>query len=506
LLISKTATTKWNQATRKYYEDKGYVFTKYYEEFEVRISDLSDGSQVPVEVECDKCGEIYNVIWKNYKSHVHEDDKYYCKKCATGLFGSERTRKTRLKNGKSFYQWCYDNLTEEEADIITTRWDNSLNIDKDGNELTSKDVSYGSQGYSREGYWFKCPDNPSHTSELKDISGFTNVNGGTTLCCLQCISISVTHPNLVKYLVNKDDALRYSYGSSKIKIMMKCPYCGFEKKREVSQLVKYGLACPKCGDGISYPEKFLFNVLEQLLGRYFETQTIFPWSYGKRYDFYIPCINCIIETHGLQHYHELKMYNTSFSEGQDNDNMKEMLGYFNTDQYIILDCRKSELEWIKNSIMTSELINIFDLSNINWLKCHEYACSSLVKEVCDLWNSEIKNALEISKILNITKYTAIKYLKQGTKLGKCDYNSKVESNRNYHVIKVICLSTGEVFNSIREASEKSNINRHCISDCCNNKQRSAGKNLETGEVYLWMHYDKYISLNYNNELEKELIV
>ena len=52
--------------------------------------------------------------------------------------------------------------------------------------------------------------------------------------------------------------------------------------------------CPKCGDGISYGEKFMYAVLSYA-GYDFETQHVFEWSKGenglkgmKKYDFYIP--------------------------------------------------------------------------------------------------------------------------------------------------------------------------------------------------------------------------
>ncbi|MEM5599205.1 hypothetical protein AAHB53_28045 [Niallia circulans] len=58
---------------------------------------------------------------------------------------------------------------------------------------------------------------------------------------------------------------------------------------------------PKCSDGFSIPEKFMFNLLDYLQVD-FDYQKVFDWSLGKRYDFYIPMLNCIIETHGAQHY------------------------------------------------------------------------------------------------------------------------------------------------------------------------------------------------------------
>lgn len=499
MLISKNTITEWNGTTRKWYEEKGYIFTKWGNKFEVKVEDLMDSSHAIVNIKCDGCGEdLIGIIWRNYKRTVKEDGKYYCHKCSTNLFGGEKTRKTKLKDCITFYQWCYDNLPKEEAYKILSRWDYKLNINKNGKILSPNDVGHSSRGLNGKGFWFKCLDHLEHKSELKNISSFTNTSSGVNLQCIQCNSISMTHPYLVKFLINKNDALKYSVGSSKIKIPMKCPDCGHEKKRSISQLDKTGFCCPKCGDGITYPEKFMFNVLEQLLDKRFITQLskkTFKWCGKYRYDFYIIEINGICEVGGLQHYEEIKGWGL-LKDIQENDKNKEYLAKENgIDYYIVLDCRKSELEWIKNSIMQSDLPNLlnFKESDIDWLKCHEYACSNIVKFACNMWNNGVNNALKISKILKLNKNTVIKYLKQGAKLGWCDYDPKIESKKNYHFIKVICLTTGEIFNSMKEAKIKYDIQDSGISMCCRNKQKYCGKHLITKEPLRWMIYSEYIN-------------
>lgn len=37
-------TVKWNPYSQKYYQSKGYVFTKRGDEFQVKIEDLQEGS------------------------------------------------------------------------------------------------------------------------------------------------------------------------------------------------------------------------------------------------------------------------------------------------------------------------------------------------------------------------------------------------------------------------------------------------------------------------------
>ena len=132
----------------------------------------------------------------------------------------------------------------------------------------------------------------------------------------------------------------------------------------------------------------------------------------------------------------------------------------------------------------------FKESDIDWLKCHEYACSNLVKKVCDLWNSGIKSAKEIAKLLKRGKSSIIRFLKQGVELNWCNYNPNI-SFLKVACKKVICLNTNEIFNSITEASKIFNTYKTCISACCKGKQKSAGK-LEDGTKLKWMYYDEYL--------------
>lgn len=153
---------------------------------------------------------------------------------------------------------------------------------------------------------------------------------------------------------------------SQKKIFPVCPNCGRirDKKIKVSSIYEnlareeHGFSCI-CQDGKSYPEKFVYNMLEQL-NLNFEVQkpSKVLFNQGNRfYDFYIDNVNCIIETHGEQHYKESKAFTKkSLSEQQKIDQFKELLAKNNgVSYYVVLDCRYSEKQWIKDSIMNSVL-------------------------------------------------------------------------------------------------------------------------------------------------------
>ena len=132
---------------------------------------------------------------------------------------------------------------------------------------------------------------------LVDVCGYTREYLFRTSNLLKCRigmaikkPISVTNPELTQYFVNKDDAYKYTPHSSK-KVPMICPVCGELKYLEIYVLSRQGFACPRCSDNISYPNKFMFNILKQL-NINFEREVGssyngFAWTGTYKYDFYL---------------------------------------------------------------------------------------------------------------------------------------------------------------------------------------------------------------------------
>ena len=209
------------------------------------------------------------------------------------------------------------------------------------------------------------------------------------------------------------------------KIQMICPNCGRQKDISPNRLFRtHSLGCI-CSDGVSYPNKFIYALLNQL-GVMYSPEHTFKWSDKKRYDVYISTLNCIIENHGEQHYYNsfTHLDSRTLEEEQTNDKYKLELALKNgIEQYIVLDCRESNVNWLKNSILNSILSKIFDLSEIDWVKCHEFACSNLINIAADLWN-EGMGVYTIVKEMNISDNTVVRYLKQATECGLCDYTKE----------------------------------------------------------------------------------
>lgn len=329
--------------------------------------------------------------------------------------------------------------------------------------------------------------------------------------------IATTHPHLVKYFYKKEDSQKYSFGSDKT-VDFICPDCKTKQPKKVSSIINLGLNCKRCGDSISFPQKIMNNVLFQLVENNilssFETEYNPEWACGP-YDnkFEIDGEIYIIENHGKQHYEE-STRGRSLREEQQNDDNKYNIAVKNGvlhENYIIVDARNSELEYIKRSIINSRLSEIFDLNIIDWDDCFEKSLKNLVKVVCDLYTNENISVPKISARLKIGKTTVRRYLRKGELLGWCIYDTKkeqmyVQKNASEcRKTKVVCLNTKKTFNSIKEAAEFYNINPSSISQVCRGKSYFGGRDKKNNIYYVWAKLEDFNKMNesdINNKLKK----
>ena len=260
--------------------------------------------------------------------------------------------------------------------------------------------------------------------------------------------------------ISEEDAKTHTFRSEN-NIVVTCPNCGNKKYCTPSNIYLHKSIGCICGDGFSYPEKFVYSTLKQL-SLIFKTQlnkTTFKWCKDYKYDFYIPEYNIIIETHGTQHYKKSSSFKRTLEEEQENDKLKKELALANgikEEDYIVIDCRKSELEFIKNNILNSKLNNIFDLSTIDWLKNERFSLSNLVKEVCIYWEkNKFKNIFykDIINIFGLSTSTIKIYLEKGTKQGWCNYNIKPKNRHMGRIYPVMCLETQIIYKNSYECSE-----------------------------------------------------
>ena len=78
-----------------------------------------------------------------------------------------------------------------------------------------------------------------------------------------------------------------------------------------------------------------------------------------------------------------------------------------------------------------------------------------------------------------------------SKKNKENFKGKYKGKNNPRARKVICITTGEKFNYIREASNKYNIKNHeDITRACQGKRRSVGKHPITGKPLKWKYWEE----------------
>ena len=234
--------------------------------------------------------------------------------------------------------------------------------------------------------------------------------------------VATTHPQYIKYFKNADDAMKYSAGSGK-EINCVCPECGYEKRMTVSRLTGYGFSCRKCGDGISYPNKFIRAMLCQLLDKDVFYEWSEEWAKPYKYDnyFIINHNKYIIEADGGWHYKDNKLSGMSVEEAKRIDKIKEDLAIAHGISIIRIDCRESNKDYISKNIMASNLSKIFDLSIINWDLCDKNACKNIIKEVCMLYQHNSYNINDLSLLFHLHKRTIQSYLVKGNEFGWCKY-------------------------------------------------------------------------------------
>lgn len=98
--------------------------------------------------------------------------------------------------------------------------------------------------------------------------------------------------------------------------------CGFIFKVRPKDLINGHSYCPKCSKKASKGERKIIEFLSNN-NIQFEKEKLFDWSDRKRYDFYLPDYNLLIEYNGIQHYKEVPNFFLPLEEQQKIDKFKE---------------------------------------------------------------------------------------------------------------------------------------------------------------------------------------
>ena len=255
-------------------------------------------------------------------------------------------------------------------------------------------------------------------------------------------------PNYAKHLKDKEDAFKYTCGSSK-KILWICPSCHMDIEKKISQVYSQGILCPFCGDGFSYPNKFMYNFLKQLNIKFTREFRIDNYYY----DVLIDGTNIIIEMDGGFHFIDNNMTGESKEDICKRDVLKSNVAKNNGYNLIRIDAQKSDVNYLKEQISSSEIISLLNISNklqeVDWESIAKLSEKSLFFDVIDLYNQGITSCEDIIIHLPISIHnsTVYAYLKRGNELGLCSYIPKTNKR------KIRCIQENIYFNSIKQAQD-----------------------------------------------------
>jgi hypothetical protein len=509
-ILEKTVWITLNNHTIKHYEDLKYKIPRRRNNrgkltvprgtiIEVKVEDLTPMSAIKVTKICDECGKTIpdkKPYFAILVSRNKGDGRDRCFNCGLIFMGKNRRENVKYENSLEYYA-----KTNNKTYLIDEF--------SEKNEKTVKDVSYG----TRYEWLWNCPvwgEEHEYTMSMNDR---TNAKGnGCPYCAGKRVNrtncIATTHPHIVKLLLNAENGYLFTASSNR-KVDWKCPDCGeIFKNKIINHIVRQGLFCPTCSDGIPITEKFTYNVLKQLNIDF--TYQYYPkWAEikeheneklngRKRYDYYLYKLKAILEINGIQHENG-RLGELTAEEQKENDRLKELLSIKNIPnvRYMRVKMYKSTFECLNNNLEKALRQLDINISNVDWIKAWMDSQSSFVKKACDLYNEGLGSPYGISYILGLSKDTIRIYLKRGMEIGWCDYNPKKEKRKGLKNLApkkkpVVQLSLGgefiSEFESGTEAGRQLNIHQSDISLACRGERNHAGG-------FLWMYLDDY----YNQE-------
>lgn len=276
----------WKNSTRKRYEDLGYAFTSYGDDFNIKIEDLPKKSGTVITAICETCKKEIEMPYAHYNVTTKNGTKHYkCRQC----FIEEKILK-------------YETIKND--------------VENAGYKLiTQKDEYKNGRTYIK----YVCPKHGEHTMRA------TNFHNGKR--CPEChfeksremYSFSKEEVyNKVKALggklLNKEDYINTNVKNLKIL----CPNC--HKNIFTTSLKHFmqhgGQSCTDCYKKESVGERKIRQWLEDHNFE-FVKEKWFPDCRDAKplpFDFYLPNENTIIEFDGKQHFEETHFFSHTNSK------------------------------------------------------------------------------------------------------------------------------------------------------------------------------------------------
>ena len=272
---------KWNGMNKKWYEEKGYKYTKSSEEFEVLVKDLPPSARIRVNMICDYCGSEYNSWYYAVMYGRKAYPKDACSHCASKK-SNEINREKRAKK----YIGAVRQICEELGYILLTTEDEFTDV-----KMQIKFICpiHGNQSvilnnFLHGHYCYKC--------------GWKNIGNAlrhTQDYVKQCIES-----------INNNKWINYGeyINSNEHNLIIQCS-CGNIFTTCLASYIRAGVnTCYSCSCKESDGEKIIRLFLEDNNINY-EQEKRFDDCRDKKslpFDFYLPDYNLIVEFDGKHHF------------------------------------------------------------------------------------------------------------------------------------------------------------------------------------------------------------
>lgn len=144
-----------------------------------------------------------------------------------------------------------------------------------------------------------------------------------------------------------------------------------------------------------------------------------------------------------------------------------------------------------------ELNEIFDSAS-DYAKIYKVNISS-VRRCCNHIVRTTKRKLKDGTIkirkerVNTVKGHHLFWLDEYEKMSEEEVFQFVKNSSSKLFRKNVCITTGEIFKTLKQSSDKYNISGSMICQCCKNEIKSAGK-LPDGTPLQWMYYEDFLKL------------
>lgn len=348
LVPNQKVEVRWNPQNIRWYEEKGYEYTKTGETFLCKAEDLMPTCKILVSVICNYCGDVFSTTNGNYNRAIKKDGTMSCSnpKCKSikisniekkesfnkyidfckinnytpltnfenfkGLRGQVQYNCKRhglqtsllssvLYNNAKCRECSWDNLSKErrkdldELIFLINQKDCEILNPKDYINMNEKNLIIRHK---------KC-GNVAITS----LANFERSKYGCTSCSNQILSESKKFSyEYVKTIIeskNNNKLISKVYDGSNGLLKIECGSCGNPFKSSLSNYESHNLTgkCPDCNCN-SYGEYLMSLILDKYKISYIRQKT-FDECRDKKlmpFDFYLPDYNLCIEYDGEGHY------------------------------------------------------------------------------------------------------------------------------------------------------------------------------------------------------------